>query len=258
MQRKLSKPSEGRIKDDSLENGDSFQPFAPPKRHGDVKKPFEASSSGVTSHASIQKHKRSITSGSIQRKVSLTHPDHNNAQYHTFHLPTSSGSRSEHDGNPSPSLKESSYASNIDSSLDHPLQAASLKTNDKGDMLYPNHDALPLSKSFKNENIAIVVPFNSPGSAQHQLHQFENENEGHSVVGGVSIGFSQEIDSSNMQESSSMSSALDKVSLEATSFCQLQQVMDQVLESFVMLKLYFVSFTGCLLDYEVKVNILCI
>ena len=67
-------------------------------------------------------------------------------------------------------------------------------------------------------------------------HHFENENEGHSEFRGVGLGFSPEIDSSTVQESSSMGSALDQASLEATSFCHLQQIMDQVLESCVMFK----------------------
>ncbi|KAF7803708.1 protein LNK1-like [Senna tora] len=183
--RKLPKPSEGRIKDDILENGDSFHPFAPTNQYGDVNQPYEASSSGVTSHDGIQEHKQNLNS-------------------------------------------ESSFASNKDSSLAHPLQAASLKINDKGDKLYHSHNALPLSKSFKNENISSVVSFNSQGSARQQLHQSENENEGHSAVQGVSIGFSQEMDSLNGQGSSSMSSALEELSLEATNFRQLRQVMDQL------------------------------
>ncbi|XP_019433343.1 PREDICTED: protein LNK1-like isoform X2 [Lupinus angustifolius] len=89
-------------------------------------------------------------------------------------------------------------------------------------------DSQLLNGGFKSENIANPLPFQNPGSALQVCHKFENENEGHSEVGGVSIGFSQEIDSSNLHESSSMSSALDNISLQAASFCQLQRVMDQL------------------------------
>ncbi|CAL0308180.1 unnamed protein product [Lupinus luteus] len=89
-------------------------------------------------------------------------------------------------------------------------------------------DSQPLNRGFKSENMGNPLPFQNPGSAQKMSRKFENENEGHSEVGGGSIGFSQEIDSSNVQESSSMSSALDNISHEAASFCQLQRVMDQL------------------------------
>ncbi|KAE9605477.1 hypothetical protein Lalb_Chr10g0097751 [Lupinus albus] len=86
----------------------------------------------------------------------------------------------------------------------------------------------PLNSSFKSENMENPLSFQNPGSAQQISHKFENENDSHSEAEGVSIGFSQEIDSSNVHESSSLSSALDNVSLEAASFCQLQRIMDQL------------------------------
>ncbi|KAI9103587.1 hypothetical protein K1719_023210 [Acacia pycnantha] len=70
------------------------------------------------------------------------------------------------------------------------------------------------------------LPCQSPGSAQQLVHQFENENEGHSEVDGVSVGFFQETESSNVQEISSVS-PVDEISLEL-SFRQLQLVMDQL------------------------------
>ncbi|KAK4271248.1 hypothetical protein QN277_019967 [Acacia crassicarpa] len=212
LQKRMSKASEGRMEDVCLENGDSFCHFSPPTQYEDVKQTNEASSSGVNSHVSILKQKGNLNSGG-QAEVFLTVPNYSNGLSYTSLLSTSSGSRSDLEGNPSP-LKDA--------------HDASLKTNDKGDKLYQSHDALALSKSSKNENVVSVAPFSSPGSAQQQLLQFENENEGHSLVGGVGIGFSQEMDSSNVQESSSMSSALEEISLEATSFRQLQQVMDQL------------------------------
>ncbi|XP_054803533.1 protein LNK1-like isoform X3 [Prosopis cineraria] len=226
MQRKLSKASERIIKDDCLENGDSFHQFPPPAQYGDVKQASEASSSRVNSYACTLQHKRNLNSGT-QTEVPLKVPDYNNGPNHTFLLPISSGSRSDLEGNPSP-LQVSSSASNMASIHGHSTQGASLKTIEKGEKLFHSYDALALSKSSKKGNMVTVVPFSSPGSAQQQLHQFENENEGHSVVGAVSIGFSPEIDSSNVQESSSMSSALEEISLEATSFRQLQLVMDQL------------------------------
>lgn len=231
MQGKLSKPSAGKRKNGYLGNGDSDHPYAQVEQYANLKQPFGASCSGVTSQDSIHKHRPNMDSnslGHIQIQTDLMHPDYSHTSNYTSLLPNLSGSMSEHDGHPSPSFKESSFASNMESSHGHNLEAVALKTNDERDNLYLCQDAQLLSPSFKRENMENPVPFNSPGSAQMVVHQFENENEGHSEVGGVSIGFSQEIDSSNVQESSSMSSALDETSHEATSFRQLQQVMDQL------------------------------
>ncbi|TKY59511.1 hypothetical protein E2542_SST16600 [Spatholobus suberectus] len=242
MHGKLSKPSAGKRKIGYLENGDFDQPYAQVEQYVNLKQSFGASSSGVTSQDSIHKHRPNMDSnslGHIQIQTDLMHPDYSHTSNYTSLLPTLSGSRSEHDGHPSPSFKESSFASNMESSHGHNLEAVALKTKDERENFYLCHDAQLVSPSFKSENMANPAPFKGPGSAQNVGHQFENENEGHSEVGGVSIGFSQEIDSSNVQESSSMSSALDETSLEATSFRQLQQVMDQ-----------------CLLNYEIKINML--
>ncbi|XP_027338453.1 protein LNK1-like isoform X3 [Abrus precatorius] len=222
LQRKVPKPSAGRRK-----NSGSVHPYAPPEQYAD----FGASSSGVTSLDSIQKHKLNMESdslGCIQTQSPITHPDHSHAPNHASIFPTFSGSRSELDGRLSASLKESSYASNVESSHGHSFEAAALKTNEKREKLHHCCDGPPLCRSFKNENMPNQMPFHSPGSAQHVGHQFENENEGHSEVQEVSVGFSPEIDSSTVQESSSMSSALDQASREATSFCHLQHIMDQL------------------------------
>ncbi|KAH1145679.1 hypothetical protein GYH30_041415 [Glycine max] len=230
LQRKLPKPSAGRRKNGYLQNGGSVHPYADPEQCADTKQSFGASSSGVTSLDSIQKHKLNIDSdslGCIQTQIPMTRPDYSHAPNHTSLFPTLSGSRSEHDGHLSPSLKESSYASNMESSHGHSLEAVALKTKENREKLYNCCDG-PLNSSFKNENTPNQMPFCSPGSAQQVGHHFENENEGHSEFRGVGLGFSPEIDSSTVQESSSMGSALDQASLEATSFCHLQQIMDQL------------------------------
>ncbi|KAL2617081.1 hypothetical protein AAZV13_08G166800 [Glycine max] len=228
--RKLPKPSVGRRKNGYLQNGGSVHPYAAPEQYADTKQSFGSSSSGVTSLDSIQKHKLNIDSDSlvcIQTQIPMTRPDYSHAPNHTPLFPTLSGSRSEHDGHLSP-LKESSYASNMESSNGHSLEPAALKTNENREKLYHCCDGTLLSSNFKNENMPNQMPFHSLGSAQQVGHQFENENEGHSEVQGVGLGFSPEIDSSTVQESSSMGSALDQASPEANSFCHLQQIMDQL------------------------------
>ncbi|RZB95718.1 Protein LNK1 isoform E [Glycine soja] len=231
MQGNLSKTSAGKRKTGYLEHADSDLPYAQVEQYVNLKQSFGASSSGVTSQDSIHKHRPDMDSnslGNIQIQTDLMDPDYCHTSNYTSLFATLSGSRSEHDGHPSPSFKESSFASNMESSHAHNLDAVSLTTKDERENLYFCHDAQLISPRFKSENMENPVPFKSPGSAQKVGHQFENENEGHSEVGEISIRFSQEIDSSNVQESSSMSSALDEASLEATSFRQLQQVMDQL------------------------------
>ena len=78
----------------------------------------------------------------------------------------------------------------------------------------------------KSNHVTTPMAFGLP-SAQKQAQLSENEGEAHSEV-GVTKGIPTEFDSSNAQESSCMSSVLDEISLEATSFRQLQQVTDQV------------------------------
>ncbi|XLR48240.1 hypothetical protein HN51_032472 [Arachis hypogaea] len=83
------------------------------------------------------------------------------------------------------------------------------------------------------ENGDSIHPYSQMEQYPHlkqplEHHPVQFRPAGRSSVGGVSIGFLQEIDSSNAQESPSISSALDEISLEATCFRQLQQDMDQL------------------------------
>lgn len=231
IQGQLLKQSAGKRKNSCLKDGDSDHPYAHMEQHANLKQPYEASSSGVTSQDSIHNQTPNMDSDSlacVQIQTPPMHPDYSHTSKYTSLLPASSGSRSEHNGYPSPSFKESSYVSNMESSHGHPLEAAALKTNDKKENLYHCNDANHMNRGFKSKNMQNPMPFKSPDSAQKVGRQFENVNEGHSEVGEVSIGFSPEIESSNVHESSSRSSALDETSPEAASFHQLQQVLDQL------------------------------
>ncbi|GAU34138.1 hypothetical protein TSUD_66170 [Trifolium subterraneum] len=224
IQGQLLKQSAGKRKKSCLKDGDSDHPYAHVEQNANLKQPCGASSSGVTSQNSIHKQRSNMDSdslGCVQIQTPPMHPDYSHTSNYTSLLPASSGSRSEHNGYPSPSFKDSSNASNTESFQNHPLETAALKTNLR-------NDAKLMSKGFKRENMQNPMPFKSPGSAQKVGCQSENVNEGHSEGGEVSIGFSPETESSNMQESSSMSSAPDETSLEAANFRQLQQVLDQL------------------------------
>jgi hypothetical protein len=86
----------------------------------------------------------------------------------------------------------------------------------------------PVTRNFKQVNMSTPMAFCRPVSAQKQVQHSEIDFEAHSEVEGVSVGIPTELDSSNVQESTCMSSVPDEISLEATNFCQLQQVMEQV------------------------------
>ncbi|XP_028754243.1 protein LNK1-like [Neltuma alba] len=204
--RKLSKPSEGRRKSEYLENGNAVYPCAPLKQYGDVKETFGASSGKVSSsQVSIQKRKPNNDSDSLGcLQTQLTGHTQGILIFQVI-LPS-------FQLHPDPDLNTIAFHL--------------LLSNEKRERLYHPNAAQPLTKSFKIENMAGSLPCQSPVSAQQLVHQFENENEGHSEVDGVSVGFSQETESSNVQEISSMSS-VDEISLEA-SFRQLQLVMDQL------------------------------
>ncbi|WJX26317.1 hypothetical protein P8452_15255 [Trifolium repens] len=178
-------------------NDNSAHCYTPPGQYAEINQRFGASSSGVTSLDSNQKHKQNTdydSLGCILTQVPLTHLDFSHAPNHTSVSSNFSGPREEHDGYMSPSLIESSYASNMDCSHGHSLVAAALKTNENREK-YHSHGNL-LSTSYKNERRENEMPFHSPGSSQ--------------------------------QESSPTSSSLDQNLVEANSFCNLQQVLEQL------------------------------
>ncbi|XP_022725219.1 protein LNK1-like isoform X3 [Durio zibethinus] len=79
----------------------------------------------------------------------------------------------------------------------------------------------PTLSGAKSEN-------NGHPSSKNESSYASNQDEDHSEVEGVSVGYPAELDSSNAQESCCVSSVLDEVSQEATSFRQLQHVMEKL------------------------------
>ncbi|GKV11150.1 hypothetical protein SLEP1_g22429 [Rubroshorea leprosula] len=145
--------------------------------------------------------------------------------------PTQSGVNSENNGHPT-STKESSYASNQLQSMESPLgpsfTAPTMITNEKKGKLRHQQDLqASFNRNFQHVNVESRMIFHDPVIVQKQIHQSEQD-EGHSEVEGVSIGVPTELDSSTAQESSCVSSVLDEISLEATSFRQLQHVMEKL------------------------------
>lgn len=129
-------------------------------------------------------------------------------------------------------LQESSYASSqhsIPSSHYPSFDAPTIAANENREKMY--HQDLPASfnKTFTFMSTPSSETFNTSFSVRKQAPRSESEiDDGHSETGVVSRGSRAELDSSNVQDKSCRSAMLDGISLEATSFRQLQQVMEQV------------------------------
>ncbi|XP_038684523.1 protein LNK1-like isoform X2 [Tripterygium wilfordii] len=137
------------------------------------------------------------------------------------------------DGRMANEQRQSSYASNpvqsMESSYCATCDASDVATNLKRENLYHRKDLeASFNGKFQHENMVSQSAFCDPVLVQKQAHQSKLEIEGHSEVGGVSVGIQSELDSSNAQESSSVSSLLDELSVEASSFRQLQKAMEQL------------------------------
>lgn len=137
--------------------------------------------------------------GHMQRNTPYLPPDY---PHQTTARPMVSGIKCEQKGFNSPSPMGSSYASN----QGHSMGSSGDPSRQTGMM-------------FQSSESVLV-------SAEKEGHVSRNELENHSDMEGVKKG--AEIASLNAPESSSVSSKLDEISLEATSFRQLRLIMEQV------------------------------
>ncbi|XP_022763709.1 protein LNK1-like isoform X2 [Durio zibethinus] len=116
----------------------------------------------------------------------------------------------------------------IESNHGLPFEAPAILTNEKRGKLYHQQDTqAALNRNVKHAKTESQMAFCDAVTIQKQVGQSEQD-EGHSEVEGVSVGKPSELGSSNAQEISCVSSVLDEISLEATSFRQLQQVMEKL------------------------------
>ncbi|KAJ6963811.1 protein LNK1 isoform X1 [Populus alba x Populus x berolinensis] len=218
---------EGRRKDSDIENG-SFPLNVNMKHFADTKHSSGDSSHQVLPLPGIQQHKQIIGSNSLnymQKHIPLIHIDYSHSSDQISTCPTQSNVKSENNGYPSPSPKESSIASNhvrsIESANGPDFEAPAITTNENEENLY--HCQEPSSgRNLRPANMVGPVEFYGPVSAKKVARQSEYD------IKGVGTGIPAKLDSSNAQESSCMSSVLDGISLEAASFRQLQQVMEQL------------------------------
>lgn len=230
-QSKNQNQTERKRKDRYLENGGSFNycgKLVDPKHH------YGDSSCDVFSSIGIHQHKQNTgpdTLSYIQTQIPCMLLDYGHPSDQISVCPTPSGNKSENNGLTSPSPKESSYTSNpvqsTESSRGPSFEVPAETTNEMSEKLCQDLQP-PVTKKFKHVNMSTPIAFCHPVSAQKQVQHSEIDVEAHSEVEGVSVGIPTELDSSNVQESTCMSSVLDEISLEATNFRQLQQVMEQL------------------------------
>ncbi|XP_024019870.1 protein LNK1 [Morus notabilis] len=201
--------------------------------------PNAGSSKGVSEHydafkPGIEQHKQIAGPNSMsynQRQLPYMHVDHTRQSDQISVCPTPSV-KSEKDGKPS-SLKESSYGSNQLQCMENfrgPLTETPIATISENTEKPHSCQGFQSSFIMNFENAATTNPvvFGNKVSKQKEEQKSENQIGGHSDIEGASNEIPAEVDSSNLQESSCMSSVLDDISLEATSFLQLQQVMEKL------------------------------
>lgn len=233
MHRKQSKnhnQTERKRKDRYLQNGGSSHYFG---KLGDPKHCYGDSSHEALSTLGSHQHKQSRGPDALcyrQTHIPCMHLECSHPSDQISLCPALSGNRSENSGHTT-STKESSYASNLvqsmESSHGHPLDFPAKTNNGRREKLCQDLQT-PIPRKFKHLDMSPPMEFGHIVSAQKQVLHSENEVEAHGEVEGVSVGIPTEFDSSNVPESSCISSALNEISLEANNFRQLQQVTEQV------------------------------
>ncbi|TYG85685.1 hypothetical protein ES288_A13G074800v1 [Gossypium darwinii] len=223
----------GEETDHLLENGGSFHHYGNIKQFADVKHPFTDSSCQLFSPLDLQQHKQNKGPGSVsygQASVHYMHLNNSGPSNQISRFPTLTSAKSENNGHPS--TNESSCASNqaqsIESSRGLSFEVPDIITNEKmGKPFHQQETKAPVKGNINQARVESQIAFYDPVTVQKQVCQSEQD-EGHSEVEGFSVGKQAESGFSNRQKSSCVGSLLGEVSLEATSFRQLQQVMEKL------------------------------
>lgn len=226
---------EGKSKDGHLESGCCLPQYVEVSKFDGFDHQSQDSSSQVLSTLGIRHHKQKTgpdTMRHMQTKIPCLNFNYSNSSDHTSVYPAPSGAHSENNCGMSPSPKESSDASNQALSLESSqgqFEVPFMTTHKREEKLYQGHDLwVPSARNFNDGNVGNPKAFGNSLSVQKQVVPSELEMEGHSEIDGITNGVQSELESSNVQESSCMSSMVDDISLEASGFRQLQQVMEKV------------------------------
>ncbi|KAM7474873.1 hypothetical protein LguiB_022116 [Lonicera macranthoides] len=163
---------------------------------------------------------RPNSSDYIQTNIPYMHSDYSLPLDQTTVSPTLSGFTSENSGPTSLSPKGYSH--------DPLFEATTIKLDDKRKK---QHARQGFQHSFtsnpKHVDSVLQSSICDPVSVQKEIQHCGNKFQNRSDV-GVGVGSQAELCSPNAQESSSMNSRPDEISLEATSFSHLQEVMEQL------------------------------
>ncbi|XP_042495565.1 protein LNK1-like [Macadamia integrifolia] len=166
------------------------------------------------------------------RQMPYMQPEYKDPSHQVPVTPTSS-IKIENNGYPSGSSKSSSYASNhaqpIERSPDSSLEASTMKSGKRvGKPFQEQQLHAKLTGDPQYEDLGMRPAFTGQVSTQKYPAQIRDEVGAHSEIEGANIVLPAE-DSSTVQQSSCVSTALSVVvSIEETSFRQLQYIMEQL------------------------------
>ncbi|KAK4438194.1 protein LNK1 [Sesamum alatum] len=169
----------------------------------------------------------------LQNPLSYLHSDNSQLSGPTSVNPNISGVKAENNDLTSPSPRNSSNTSNqlqsMESSHDSPFQVTAPAGRGKREKLHNRQSSRSSGNSnLQNANLTVQAAIGDPGSTGKQVHYYGDKVENHSDNEGVSFLIPAELGSSNIQDSSTMSSGVNDISMEAASFRQLQLVMEQL------------------------------
>ncbi|KAL8097494.1 protein LNK1 isoform X2 [Apium graveolens] len=218
---------EGMINDQHKENGDAF------RYPSDLWIEGKYLSSEVTSHNDytticVQQHKENLGADTLHHlcaNVPRIQSDRHQSSDQTTISPSLSGTRLENNSATSLTQKESLVSLEVinDKDCSHDLSSMMIDVAPKEGRDNPCHyQGLQASSNSNAKNVDVESICNTfPVQAS-------NEFENHSDVEGTSRGIPAKVGPWYVQESPTVNSGFNEGSLEATSFRQLQQVMEQL------------------------------
>ncbi|KAI5661405.1 hypothetical protein M9H77_20728 [Catharanthus roseus] len=228
---KQQNQSDEKRTDQYLSTGTSFYYNNSSLQNEESMLPSEATSCQALSSMGIQQQKQATglkPFSYLQGSAQYVGPEYIHSSDQSSVYPAPSAVKMETNGLTSASPKES-YSSNqvlaADSSRGPSFQVTPVVPNEKRDSILQQQVFLsPFSSKSDKTELGVQVPLcdsvSMEKNAQHSGNKFENRGDIEGVTG--------EVGTSTVQESSSVNSVLDEISLEAASFRQLQLVMEQL------------------------------
>ena len=183
----------------------------------------------------VQKQKKNMGADSfdyLQTHIPYMHLNYIHPSNQVLASSTPSGMKSESNFLTSPSPKKSSYRSNQvqfpESAYTCSFETPSITVDVKREKLERRQGFHSCRSKRKHLDMVVQTTSCDPISVPEQVHHSQSEFENHREVEAASIRSAADLDLSHVQESSCMSSGLGDISLEASSFQQLRQVVEQV------------------------------